>query len=117
MIRSGLTDRKVSMGVVPFALLLLLLTCNPAAAQQTYTLKIRMSTGERWAFDITSAIKQKGDVTANGQQAQAIDTSATERRKGTIEILAVADGKPTAMKITFDPESSTTGSMNGQPAR
>ncbi|HEY2587611.1 MAG TPA: hypothetical protein VGI81_17830 [Tepidisphaeraceae bacterium] len=117
MIRYGLTDRRVSMGVVPFALLLLMVTCNPAAAQQqTYTLKIRMSTGERWAFDITSAIKQKGDVTANGQQAQAIDTSATERRKGTIEILAVADGKPTAMKITFDPESSTTGSMNGQPA-
>lgn len=116
MIRYGSTGRGVSMGVAGFAMLLLLLMFTPAVAQQTYTLKIRMSAGERWAFDISSSIKQKGEVTANGQQAQAIDTSATERRKGTVEILAAAEGKPTAMKITFDTESATTGAMNGQPA-
>lgn len=115
MIGYGLHRCGDWVSIVLFALLLLL-TSRPAGAEQTYTLKIHTTPGDRWAFDVTSAIKQTGEVTANGQRAQAIDQSATERRKGTIEIINVADGKPTAMKITFDAESSTTGSLNGQPA-
>lgn len=96
--------------------MLVLLAVAPATAEQTYTLKLRMAVGERWAFDQTSTMKQKGQVMVNGQPAQAIDQSPTQVRKGTLEVLAVADGTPTAIKIAFDPSSANSGTMDGQPA-
>jgi len=85
-----------------------------ASAQQTCELKLHVVPGQKWSFDATSSIKQKGQVTTNGQPAQEINTTANQRRKGTLEVLAVEDGKPSAVRVFFDPDSSNSGNMGGQ---
>ena len=91
--------------------------CMPclAAAQQTCELKLHVVPGQKWSFDATSAIKQKGEVTTNGQPAQEINSAANQHRKGTLEVLAVEDGKPSAMRVSFDADSSSSGNLGGQP--
>lgn len=113
MLRTHSYRQAIRGGTI--GILLLTLIQGTWASAQTYTLKIRVSPGERWAFDVNTSIKQKGQVTANGQPAQQIDQTIASRRKGTVEILAAAEGKPTAMRVTFDPESANTGTVNGQP--
>lgn len=119
MINRHRIGTQMGWGVM-VVLTLLLSARHPSAAaaeqQQAYTLKLQTAPGERWSFDVSTAIKQKGEVTANGQPAQAIDQSANQRRKGTLEVLAVADGKPTAIKVTFDAQSANTGTLGGQAA-
>jgi hypothetical protein len=73
-----------------------------ASAQQTYDLKPHVVPGQKWSFDATTSIKQKGEVTANGQPAQEINSAANQKRKGTLEVLAVEDGKPSSARIVFD---------------
>ena len=85
-----------------------------ASAQQTYELKPHIVPGQKWSFDATSSIKQKGEVTANGQPAQEINSAANQRRKGTLEVLAVEGGKPTSARIVFDADSESSGNMGGQ---
>jgi hypothetical protein len=98
------------------ALTLAWLACAaPLSAQQTYTLKARSRPGDKWAFDVSSVIKQKGQITANGQP-QPIDQSADQHRRGTMEILAAANDVPTAIRVTFDADSANGGSFAGQPA-
>ncbi len=83
-------------------------------AQETYPLKLSITPGEKWTFDVNSAVKLKGQVTAGGQPLQQIDQSMGQRRKGTIEVLSADAGLPTAMKVTFDNESANTGNVNGE---
>ena len=107
--------RRLLFGCVG-SLTILLGLCGWAAAQQTYTLKLRATVGQKWSFDVNTSIKQKGQVTQNGQVLQPIDQSATQRRKGTLEILAVQNDVPTAVRISYDPDSSNSGNMAGQAA-
>jgi hypothetical protein len=94
---------------------LTLLVSAQATAQQQIEIKLRVLGGERYSFDAKTSIKQKGVVNVNGQPAQQIDSSATQRRKGTLEILSVENGKPSAVRVIFDPESASEGSVGGQP--
>lgn len=98
-----------------FALLIVLAGSSAALSQQTYTLKPRSQAGDRWAFDVTSSIQQKGTVTPNGQP-EPIDQSAMQVRKGTIETLAVQDGLPTAVRVKYDLDSKNSGTLAGQAA-
>lgn len=88
---------------------------GPLFAQQTYTLKPRSQAGDRWAFDVTSSINQKGTVTANGQP-EPIDQSAMQVRKGTLEILAAQDCLPTTVRVKYDLDSKNSGTLAGQAA-
>jgi hypothetical protein len=83
--------------------------------QQTYTLKIRSRPGDKFAFDVSSSIKQKGQIVANGLP-QPIDQSGTQARKGTLEILAAENDFPTAIRVTFASDSSNSGTLGGQAA-
>lgn len=108
--------RQVRFRVWIFALLIV--TCGQASlslAGQTYTLRIRSRPGDKFAFDVSSSIKQKGQIVANGLP-QPIDQAATQRRKGTMEILAVENNLPTAVRVTFTSDSSNGGTLGGQPA-
>lgn len=98
-----------------FALFVALASSGAASAQQTYTLKPRWHVGDQWAFDVSSSLQQKGTVTANGQP-EPIDQSASQRRKGTIEILAVDHDLPTAVRVKYDIESKNSGTLGGQAA-
>jgi len=86
-----------------------------ATAQQTYEIKLHVTPGQKWSFDATTSIKQKGEVTANGQPAQEINSAANQKRKGTLEVLEVIDGKPSSARIVFDADSESSGNMGGQP--
>lgn len=106
--RSVPTLRILTLGVV-------ILAASPfTRSEETYPLKLAISPGEKWTFDVNSAVKLKGQVTASGQPLQQIDQSMGQRRKGTIEVLSADAGLPTAMKVTFDNESANTGSLNGE---
>lgn len=92
--------------------------CGQAAfslAGQTFTLKIRSRPGDQFAFDVSSSIKQKGQIVSNGL-SQPIDQSATQRRKGTMQVIAVENDLPTAIRVTFASDSSNKGTLGGQPA-
>jgi hypothetical protein len=89
-------------------------TASIAAADQTYAIKLHVSPGDKYEFDVTTTMKQKGQVTANGQVAQPIDQGFEQHRKGTVEVVAADNGMPTSLKITYDAESSNAGNV-GQP--
>ena len=76
--------------------------------EPAYTLKLQITQGEKYSFDVTTSMNQKGQVTANGQVAQQIDQGFEQHRKGTIEVLEVAGGMPSSIRIAYDPESSNT---------
>ena len=72
------------------------------------------SPGEKYEFDAKNTMKEKGQITANGQVAQPIEQGFDQRRKGTIEVVAAENGMPTSLTITFDAESSNAGNMGQQ---
>ena len=59
-----------------------------------------MTPGEKWAFDLNSTLKQKGQVTANGQQ-QPFNREIKQHRKGIVEVLTVENGVATALRHVF----------------
>ncbi|HSU68080.1 MAG TPA: hypothetical protein VLJ39_14480 [Tepidisphaeraceae bacterium] len=93
-----------------------LLSGTLAAAAETATFKLQVNPGEKWSFDLTTSVKQKGRVNANGQLAQPIDQSLSQHRKGTVEVLAVENGKPLALRVTYDAESGNSGNAGPQQA-
>lgn len=100
---------------IPAALMILMAGASQLFAAQSYTLKPRSQPGDKWAFDVSNSISQKGQVTVNGQP-QPIDQSAMQRRKGVLEILSVADDMPTAVRVKYDLESKNSGTLAGQAA-
>lgn len=86
-----------------------------AAADDTYAIKLKLTAGQKWAFDVTSSMKQKGSVSANGQVAQDIDQGFETRRKGTLEVLQVSGGLPTQIRVSYDGDSFSSGKITGQP--
>ncbi|HET6249496.1 MAG TPA: hypothetical protein VFE47_17540 [Tepidisphaeraceae bacterium] len=85
-----------------------------SAADQAYSIKIHVNPGEKWAFDASTAMNEKGQVLANEQVAQPINQAFTQRRKGVIEVLSVENGLPSAIKLTYDAESSNGGAPGAQ---
>ena len=72
--------------------------------------KLRLAVDQQWAFEQTNTTSLH--VSSGGQQ---FTQAADQRRGGTITVLAVKDGQPTSLKITYSPDTSSTATMNGQP--
>ena len=73
-----------------------------------HEVKLNAHEGDRWDFDMT----RKTDLTVAGQHT--VEQANSSRRKGTEQVLEVKDGRPIAVRITYDKESTTTNP--GQPA-
>jgi hypothetical protein len=79
-----------------------------------HEVKLNAHVGDRWDFNITQKTSRKTDLTAAGQQ-RTLEQAVSSRRKGTEEVLAVKDGRPTAVKVTFDKDSTTSVNNVEQP--
>ncbi len=75
-------------------------------------LKLDAHEGESWDFEASTKLANRITVSANGQQQQ-IEQAMDARRQGTMEILAVKDGNPSAIRIKFGPQCDSSQSMNG----
>jgi hypothetical protein len=80
-----------------------------------HEVKLNAHEGDRWDFNLTEKTSRKTDVTVGGQQQHPVEQLASSRRKGTEEVLAVKDGQPTAVKVTFDKESTSSVNNVEQP--
>jgi hypothetical protein len=81
----------------------------PALADPQYDLRLKVGADQQWSFEQTTSSSTQ--VTAGGQQMQQ---SGSQKRAGTITILAIKDDVPSAVQVTFSPDSGQSATMNGQ---
>lgn len=89
------------------------LSAQAARADDKVQLKLTDHVGEKATFDNNNAMDSQSTVTAGGE-AHPMQQASAQHRKGSIEILEVKDGTPTALRIHFDDSCSTSVSQNGQ---
>ena len=85
-----------------------------AAAAQTYDLKPRFREGQTWAFELKGEMTQTASMSAAGQPSQQMQQSLQQVRSGSVVVLAVKDGLPISLRLTFGKDCSTTMEMGGQ---
>lgn len=83
--------------------------CSTTLAQQKYELQRKAKEGEKCSFESSQNGKQVGHM-----GPQEMTQSMSMLRKGTFEVVAVANGIPTSLKISFDKECSQKMEMTGQ---
>ena len=105
--------------LAPLLVLTALVAPAPALAPastpdgQKYDVKLDLKEGQAWDFDLRNESDVKQQYAANGQQ-QVVESGNASVRKGTVRVLAVKDGVPTALKVTFDKACATAARKNGQ---
>ena len=94
-----------------FAIVPLSLACLAAAAppRQTYSIALHLAPGDTWSFESNTLVKITTHLIRGGQVADPPDQSVTQRRTGTIQVIGVADGLPSAVKVGFDADSTDDG--------
>lgn len=102
----------ICAAVMPVALLGLDARAADADTSK-HEIKLNAHEGDRWDFDMTQKKSTKMDVTIAGQP-RTVTQALSTRRKGTLEVLAVKDGEPTKVKVTFDKDSTTSTNNNGK---
>lgn len=94
---------------------LFLASATAALAQDAVRLEAAHKPGERWSFEETAEQTSTIRVMTNGTLAQQMDQKQTELRKGTLEVLEVHEGEPSAVRVTYDPTSGERKEQTGQP--
>lgn len=96
-------------------LLLLCLVCAGGAAPSggMYELKLRLEAGQRFAFVGDERMSFAVDTHVNGKPDDRLERGVTRRVAGAREILDVAGGVPTAVRLTFDPGCVETTRRKG----
>ncbi len=92
------------------------LIAAPAMAADKIALKLAIDPGTAWTFDQTQDSTSENKATSGGQ-SQVFSNKMHAHRVGKFEVLKIADGVPTSVKITFDEASETVADMTGQPQR
>ena len=109
--------RKASALLIALPAAAVSFPAGPARAADADTakheVKLNAHEGDRWDFDVTEKTSSKTDVTVAGKQ-HTVEHSVVSRRKGTEEVLAAKDGQATAVKVTFDKDSTTSATAGGQ---
>ncbi|MBN2490176.1 MAG: hypothetical protein JXQ29_04945, partial [Planctomycetes bacterium] len=109
------TDRAALRCIALAAVLGTAFGAAPAAGAQTpYDLRIRSTAGEKWSFETSQMLVQKLTMTAPSGETKPFEQTLTIRRKGVAEVLAAAEGKPTALKIRFDETSGGVAEGGGE---
>jgi hypothetical protein len=83
-----------------------------AAAAEKVTLKLALEPGLAWTFDSNSVSIYSETVIQNGESKPPTITTRTHTA-GRTQVLAVKDGKPTSLRVSYaDDCSQTTESLN-----
>ena len=89
----------------------------PQADPRRYDLQRHDVVGEAWTFDQSSGMSmtiQVGPAGQGGQGGQQVQQAGGEKRAGTATVLAVRDGAPSALTVTFAPDCAASQTQNGQ---
>jgi hypothetical protein len=92
-----------------------LLLASYAHADQI-ALKPSLQVGQAWTFDNTQDSTTDNKATKDGQ-TQPFTSKTHSHHSGKAEVLAVQNGLPSSMRITFDADSSDSSSFADQPAQ
>lgn len=87
---------------------------QPLWGAEKVTIKLAIQPGQSWTFSQTRDSRTDAKATSNGV-TQPFTTVNRTTRSGRTEVLSVKDGKPTAMRITFDGNCADSMEMVGQP--
>ncbi len=87
---------------------------QPLWGAEKVTLKLAIQPGQSWTFSQQRATRTDAKATSNGV-VQPFTTTTNTTRSGKVEVLSARDGKPTAMRITFDGNCADSMEMGGQP--
>jgi hypothetical protein len=106
----------------PFARLLFAFVAAAAlapadhAAATAETIRFNITPGLTYAFDRGSTVDLALELSGGGQKMEAAQR-AVESIRGTVEILAAENGRPTRARVSFDPASLTVTTFMGQEQR
>jgi hypothetical protein len=82
---------------------MLLVSGMTAVGESKYDLSLHLHQGQSWSFDQVFESIQTYRMSAPGQQPFSNEQRMRSIRKGTITVLAVTNGVPTAVRVAFDP--------------
>jgi hypothetical protein len=95
-------------------LLIWVLATEISIAAQTYDLKPQFREGQSWAFEQSGEMQQNTTMSSPGQPPQQMQQSMRQTRSGTMAVLAVKDGVPVSVRLTFGNDCVTLMEMGGQ---
>ncbi len=90
------------------------LAASLPAAEERVSLRPAFREGERWSFQQSADMRQSSTMTAEGQPQGQMQQRLRQSRKGKITILAIRNGLPVSIRITFDNDCGGTMEMAGQ---
>jgi hypothetical protein len=93
----------------------LLLSCLSLRGAVQYNLTLRLEPGLTWNFEQDVEAEQKTYRTVNTETLPDLDQQVRSSRRGTITVLAVASGVPTAVRVVFDATCGTRITQTGKP--
>jgi hypothetical protein len=96
-------------------ILLLASIAAPSHAQQI-TLKPSFQVGQAWNFDVTQDSNSDNKATKDGQ-TQPFNSKTHSHHTGKMEVVAVQNGLPTSLRISFDAGCEDSSSFADQPAQ
>ncbi len=94
------------------ALLGLILT-DAALAADKVPLRLNMQPGMTWTFDSSQNISMDNKATVNGQ-TQPYSMKMESKHVGKAEVVAVSNGEPTSIKLTFGEDCGSSMTMGQQ---
>jgi hypothetical protein len=92
---------------------LALICVEAQGAADRFDLKLHVRPGETWNFDQSFEATQTTARSAGGKTVSKSEQQVRSVRQGTITVLAVSSGAPSAARITFAPSSSTRSKQTG----
>ena len=93
----------------------LLLSCLSLQGAVQYDLTLRLQPGLTWNFEQDVEAEQKTYRTVNAENLPDLEQQVRSSRRGTITVLAVTGGVPTALRVAFDAACGTRITQTGKP--
>lgn len=93
---------------------LLLLCAGAARSAERYELQPRFREGQSWSFEQRGELQQSSTTSAPGQPPQQLQQTMRQMRTGSVVVLAVNDGMPTSIRITFGSDCATEMQVAGR---
>jgi hypothetical protein len=88
----------------------------PLAAQDQVSLRLALEPSMSWSFDQSQQADTNVKASFQGM-TQPFTTTMSSKLNGKLEVLAVTEGEPTKVRITFGADCVTQQGMAGQPAQ
>ena len=93
--------------------LLLCVGVTTVQAQDKYTISLNAKAGQSW--DFTHTLDSTMNIKSSAQgQVQNVENGMAQKRVGTVTVREAANGRPSAITVTFGKDCSSSTKVNGQ---